>query len=55
MVHSNLTIHNMFDALQSRFGAFQEFEDVSASVLDAEIADETRLDDLPVIVQEAVA
>jgi len=45
----------MFDALQSRFGAFQEFEDVPASVLDAEIADETRLDDLPIIVQEAAA
>ena len=55
MVHSNLTIHNMFDALQSRFGAFQEFEDVSASVLDAEIADEARLDDLPIVAQEVVA
>ena len=55
MAHSNLTIHNMFDALQNRFGAFQEFEDVPASVLDAEIADEVRLDDLPIIVQEAVA
>jgi hypothetical protein len=55
MAHSNQTIHDMFDALQNRFGAFLEFEDVPASVLNAEIANEARFDNLPKIVQEAVA
>jgi ribosomal protein S8 len=55
MAHSNQTIHDMFNALQNRFGAFLEFEDVPASVLNAEIASEARFDDLTNIAQEAVA
>jgi hypothetical protein len=55
MAHSNQTIHNMFDALQNRFGAFLEFEDVPASVLDAEKANEPRFDDFSNMAQEAAA
>jgi hypothetical protein len=55
MAHSNQTIHDMFDVLQKRFGAFREFEDVPASVLDAEKASEARFDELAKIMHEAAA
>ncbi|MHA1107584.1 MAG: hypothetical protein ACTSQV_00555 [Alphaproteobacteria bacterium] len=60
MTRSDQTIHNMFDALQNNFGAFHEaaggtFEDVPASVLRSEFADEAQFDDLPASVQEAMA
>jgi hypothetical protein len=38
MAYSSQTIHDMFDALQKRIGSFPKFEDVPASVLDAEKA-----------------
>ena len=53
MAHSNQTIHNMFDALQKRFGTFPKFEDVPALVLDAEKAREKHLDAHPMINQKA--
>jgi len=55
MAHSIRTIHDMFDALQQRFGPFPLFQDVSASVLDAEKASEVQLDILPKIARAAVA
>jgi hypothetical protein len=41
MAHYNQTIHDMFNALQNSFCAFLEFEDVPASVLEAEKVNET--------------
>lgn len=49
------TIHDMFDALQERFGAFPAFEDVPASVLEAEAADEAGLAGPAGLVTGAVA
>jgi hypothetical protein len=45
----------MFDALQKRIGSFPKFEDVPASVLDAEKAAEAGLGELPKIAREAAA
>ena len=55
MAHSKQSIHDMFDALQQRFGPFAQFEDVSASVVDAEKANEVQLDILPKIARTAMA
>jgi hypothetical protein len=49
MAHSNQTIHDMFDTLQIRFGAFPMFQNVSTLVLDAEKASEMHLDVHPMI------
>lgn len=55
MAHSNQTIHDLFDALRMQFVVLPMFEDVEPSVLDAEEANETRLDDFSNTNQEAAA
>ena len=55
MALSNQTIHNLLDALQSEFGAFQQFEDVPASVLEAENADQPQFIDLPNFMKDVAA
>ena len=47
MANSNYTIQDMFNALHNEFGAFQKFEDVPASVLEAENTDQAQFIDLP--------
>lgn len=63
MTHSDQTLQDMFDALQDTYGVFQQdgrrscghFDDVPATVLEAEFSDDTRLGDLPETVQAATA
>ena len=55
MALSNQTIFNMLAALQNEFGAFQQFEDVPASVLDAEDTDQAQVIDLPKFKKDATA
>lgn len=55
MANSNYTIQNMFDALHNEFGASQKFEDVPASVLDAENTDQPQSIDLPKFMKDAAA
>ena len=55
MANSNYTIHDMFNALHNEFGAFQKFEDVPASVLEAENADQGQFIDLPKYIKDVAA
>ncbi len=63
MAHKELTIENLFVALQKEFGPFPDdalqsgglFEDMPATVLEAELAQDARFEDLPGTVREATA
>ncbi|NNE82726.1 MAG: hypothetical protein HKN28_02025 [Alphaproteobacteria bacterium] len=45
----------MFDLLHNEFGAFQKFEDVTASILEAENADQAQFIDLPKYMKDSAA